>query len=119
MTQLLLFYGDTMVDHPGEFRTETADDGSLVLVMPITLDSVSTPNIKREAIDTLAAAAEPARVDLTSTTFMDSAGIGLLVTLYRTAKERGQRLILVGAKDQPLSLIRTVQMDRVVDIKTG
>lgn len=93
------------------------DDGALILVMPAALDSVSAPNIKRDATEALEAAVGGVRIDLTATTFMDSAGVGLLVTLFRASKETDRRFTLVGAKDQPLSLIRTIQMDKVVTIE--
>lgn len=106
-----------MSDNTHEFQIETLADGTLVFAMPVTLDSVSAPNIKREVLRLLAESAGEVRVDLMATTFMDSAGIGFLVTVYRTAKERGQSVTIVQAKGQPLSLIRSVQMDRVINIE--
>ncbi len=108
-----------MTDHTQEYQTETLPDGTLVLIMPTTLDAVSAPNIKRDALEALAGNDHSVRADLQNTTFMDSSGLGLMVALYRTAKERGFTLTLAGAKGQPLSLIRTIQMDRVVDIESA
>lgn len=115
----LLCCGETMSDKNQEYQIETSADGTLVFAMPVTLDSVSAPNIKRDALRLLANGAGDIRVDLEATTFMDSAGIGLLVTLYRTAKEQGHAVAIVGARGQPLSLIRSVQMDRVIDIESA
>ena len=106
-----------MTDQVHEFRTETAPDGTLILHVPGTLDSVTAPNNKRDALAALRSSDGAVRVDLSMTTFMDSAGIGLLVSLFRFSKEASRGFVLAGAKNQPLSLIHTIQMDKVVDIE--
>jgi anti-sigma B factor antagonist len=62
-------------------------------------------------VDAMQAAAEPAfvdlaplEIDLSAVTFMDSAGISLLVSLRNRADSRGQRLVLV----QPSATARQV-----------
>ena len=50
--------------------------------------------------------------------FIDSAGIGLLVSLHRHCKSLNKILLLSGIKGQPLALVRQAGLDRVVEVRT-
>ena len=55
-------------------------------------------------------------VDLSRTEFVDSAGIGVLVSLYKRVREDRGRLCFCGVDGQPLSLLRSLKVDEVVPI---
>jgi anti-anti-sigma factor len=76
--------------------TAHTDDGGTVHIHCIgEIDSGTSPDL-REAISGLVAAGHPRmiKVDLASVTFMDSVGIGALVSCYHTAAASGVRLIV-------------------------
>lgn len=54
-------------------------------------------------------------VDLTSCTYVDSAGLATLVHALRRARKRKQRFVLVGVSPQVRSLLRLTRLDRVFE----
>lgn len=93
------------------------DRGSLQIQMPPTLDSVNASSVKTTCLRAITSEVREIEIDLSQTTFMDSAGIGVLVRLYKATKENENTLSLVQASGQPLSLIQSVQIDKVVNLK--
>ena len=75
--------------------TRRQSDGVLVVDVRGTLDA-ATVDALREALLSTLQAQRPATmiVDLTFVTFMDSMGIGALVTGYNAAREVGSRFVL-------------------------
>jgi anti-anti-sigma factor len=75
--------------------TRRQSDGVLVVDVRGTLDA-ATVDALREALLSTLQAQRPATmiVDLTFVTFMDSMGIGALVTGYNAAREVGTRFVL-------------------------
>jgi anti-sigma B factor antagonist len=62
--------------------------------------------------------AEPPRlvVDLSDVGFVDSAGIGLLVTAHRRAEQSGGRLVLTGVNDVVAHVLALTRTDRLLSI---
>ena len=89
-------------------------DGGTVLQIRGALDAVSAFDL-RPQVDALAAE-RPGRVvvDLSELNLIDSTGVGLLVSLYKRLREGGGRLQVVGAKAQPLAILRLLRLDRVL-----
>jgi len=75
--------------------TRRQADGAIVVDVRGTLDA-ATVDALREALLSTLHAERPATmiVDLTFVTFMDSMGIGALVTGYNAAREIGTRFVL-------------------------
>jgi anti-anti-sigma factor len=75
--------------------TRRQSDGVLIVDVRGTLDA-ATVDALREALLSTLHAQRPATmiVDLTFVTFMDSMGIGALVTGYNAAREVGSRFVL-------------------------
>ncbi|MBA3021755.1 STAS domain-containing protein [Propionicimonas sp.] len=53
-------------------------------------------------------------VDLTSTTFMDSSGLGALIGALKTARAAGGDLRIAGANEQVLMVLQLSNMDRIL-----
>ena len=64
----------------------------------------------REQIDSLAEAPEDVMLDLSRVTFVDSTGIGALVTLHKRLVARGHRLKVSGLRGQPLQLFMNLKL---------
>jgi anti-sigma B factor antagonist len=75
--------------------TRRQADGAIVVDVRGTLDAVTADALREVLVGTLHGQ-RPASmiVDLTYVTFMDSMGIGALVTGYNAAREIGARLVL-------------------------
>ncbi len=93
------------------------ESGKLVVHMPTTLDSVNAGLNKTLCLDAMSAEVSEIVLDMSQTTFMDSAGIGTLVTIYRETKKFECRIVIKQATGQPLSLLKSVQIDKAIDLE--
>ena len=80
--------------------TRTDDGDAVVLALSGELDVISAPELA-EQLDALAADASPrVLLELSRLTFVDSAGVSVLVKARHEAEANGRRLILRGATEQ-------------------
>ena len=80
--------------------TRTSENGGVVLTLVGELDVISAPELA-EQLDALAAAACPrVLLELSGLTFVDSAGVSVLVKARHEAEGSGRRLILRHATEQ-------------------
>ncbi len=63
-----------------------------------------------ERIDSLAGAPGDVMLDLSHVTFVDSSGVGALVTLHKRLVARGHRLKISGLRGQPLQLFANLKL---------
>lgn len=79
------------------------------------LDSVSAPSVKAGALDCLG---EPAHlvVDLEGIEFVDSAGIGALVSIFKTARARGLSIRLAGVHPNVRSVLEIIKLDQIFEV---
>ncbi|MGO9547391.1 MAG: STAS domain-containing protein [Rhodomicrobium sp.] len=64
----------------------------------------------REQIESLAEANEDVVLNVSGVSFIDSSGIGVLVSLHRRLFARGYRLKVSGLRGQPLQLFINLQL---------
>ncbi|ODA42254.1 STAS domain-containing protein [Desulfosporosinus sp. BG] len=57
------------------------------------------------------------RIDLSKLTYIDSSGLGTLVSINKRTKEKKGRLILIGAQGLPMELIKRTRLDKVFIIE--
>ena len=91
-------------------RIETArrPDGTLVLSLAGELELATAPRLQEAVTAALTPAGLPLLLDLTSLTYIDSAGLGALLQAKRTALRQGSDLWLLGVGNQPWSrLVRS------------
>jgi len=53
-------------------------------------------------------------VDLSRLRMIDSSGVGAIVSLFKKVKAYDGSLAVVGVRDQPLAILRLLQLDRVL-----
>jgi anti-sigma B factor antagonist len=53
-------------------------------------------------------------VDLSQLRLIDGSGVGALVGLYKAVRGYDGSLAVVGVRDQPLAILRLLQLDRVL-----
>ncbi|MFZ0570145.1 MAG: STAS domain-containing protein [Rhodomicrobium sp.] len=61
-------------------------------------------------IDSLSSAQEDVVLNLSGVSFVDSCGIGALVSLHKRLLSRGHRLKVMGLRGQPLQLLINLQL---------
>lgn len=94
-------------------RTE---DHVLILEPQIErLDIHTVPSFREEANSLLVPECRIV-IHMQQMTFVDSTGLGALLSLLRKVKEMGGEMVLACPSDQTLAMFRLVKMNRVFDI---
>lgn len=75
----------------------------------LTIDQVS-PTIESVVAEDV----QRVIVDIGRVTLLDSFGVGVIVSLWKRMKARGGEMRLVRAHDQPLAVLKILNLDRVL-----
>jgi len=79
------------------------------------IDSANAGEVKREALRLLGETPNVV-VDLSGVLFLDSAGVGVLVGLFKHARGRGGRARFCGLTPGVRSVLELIQLDRIFEI---
>ena len=79
------------------------------------IDNANAPEVKAEALRLLGEASDVV-VDLSGVDFLDSAGVGVLVGLFKNARLRGGRARFCGLTPGVRSVLELIQLDRIFEI---
>ena len=92
-------------------------DGVVVLSLEGTdaLDSACAAAFKHAAVDAIPAGGDMV-VDLGTLEFVDSAGVGAFVGLYKAARAQGARLRFAGARPGVRSVLELIRLHRILEV---
>ena len=92
----------------------STESGSTVLRIEGELDAISV--IELRPIISKIGEERPSQVlvDLSALRLIDSSGVGAIVALFKVVRAYGGTLDVVGARDQPLAILRLLHLDRVL-----
>ena len=94
--------------------------GPVVVVRPRgRLTAADAPELKSVLADLVAAGRTKVVVDLEETTFLDSSGLGALVTIAKRVREAGGQIRLAGLNDDLRSLFELTKLDTLFAIYPG
>ena len=79
------------------------------------IDSANAAEVKSEALRLLGDVPDVV-VDLTGVDFLDSAGVGVLVGLFKNSRLRGGRARFCGITPGVRSVLELIQLDRIFEI---
>jgi len=79
------------------------------------IDSVNAAAVKAEALRLLGDARDVA-VDLSEIEFIDSAGIGVLVALFKNSRLKGGRARFCGLRPGVRSVLEIIRLDQIFEI---
>ena len=79
------------------------------------IDSVNAADIKADALALLGDATDVV-VDLTGVEFIDSAGVGVLVALFKNARQRGGRARFCGLTPGVRGVLEIIRLDQIFEI---
>lgn len=57
------------------------------------------------------------KIELSELTYIDSSGLGTLVTIHKRLKEKNGKLVLAGAQGLPYDLIKRTRLDKVFTLE--
>lgn len=73
--------------------------------------------LRDDLLDIIAQGVTDVKIDLSGLTYIDSSGLGTLVTINKRTKEKNGSLVLAGAKGLPFELIKRTRLDKVFTIE--
>ena len=77
-----------------------------------SLDYTCAPIVKRQCAGLVREGLDVV-VDLSTVEFVDSAGLGVLIGLFKTAHRRGRQLLLVGVRPEVLEVMEVIRLDEI------
>jgi anti-sigma B factor antagonist len=83
----------------------------LKLVGPLTLYNIFAFQDYLRSVDSAVLI-----LDMTGVSYMDSAGLGLLMNGYVSAQHNGRKFILAGVNDRVNALLQMTRLDQVLSI---
>lgn len=86
---------------------------SCVIAVSGEVDVYTSPNLKREISEALDDGCTAVIIDLEHIGFIDSSGLGVLVSALRKVKEQGGTMRLVCTRDSILKIFRITGLDKV------
>jgi anti-anti-sigma factor len=80
------------------------------------IDTAGGAQIRQDVGDRLEAGVETILLDLTNISFMDSSGLGAMVTTLQRVRAKGSKLYLCSLNDQIKIILELTKMDKVFNI---
>jgi anti-anti-sigma factor len=94
--------------------TRGTEGEAAVLSIVGELDAVSVPDLRPALEQLVAERLARIVVDLEQLRLIDSSGVGALVYLFRRAREQGGQVVVRGAHQQPLAILRLLKLDQIL-----
>lgn len=94
----------------------TDNGGESRLAIDGALDALTVRDL-RPIIDAVVAD-RPQRVtvDIEKLELIDSSGVGAIVSLFKRVKANGGSVVVVGAREQPLAVLKLLKLDTVLGL---
>lgn len=89
-------------------------------ILVITLSGALNASLGERLLEKLKTQLERARnvlIDLTDVDYLDSAGMGALVSIQMSTKRKGDRCILAGLQGAPLEVMKSSQLLRIFQVQ--
>lgn len=96
------------------FNVSKTPEGGVRLSIGGELDSVTTRGLRDQVQALLDQRPPRLEVDLSQLHTIDSAGVGMVVSLYKGMRAYGGQVTITGLRDQPLAIFRLLKLDRGV-----
>ncbi len=90
------------------------DGGTVTLNITGELDAVSVPDLRPVLDDLISKGHKKIVVDLKGLRLIDSSGVGAIVYLFRRVRGFGGTVVVRGANDQPLAILRLLKLDQIL-----
>jgi anti-sigma B factor antagonist len=97
-----------------EFSTRALDNGIQVVRPARRLNMVSAPRLSAVVSDLIAAGHARIVIDLSGTEFIDSSGLGALVSCLKKARQAGGDLRIAGPAPQAQTVFKLTNLDRIL-----
>lgn len=82
------------------------------------IDLLAAPALKERLLGAIADTAGPVAVDLTGASFLDSSGLGAILSAFRRSNELGRGFALVAEARPIMNVLTLTGLDKVLEIRT-
>ena len=97
-----------------DFDVRPVADDTSVIAPKGRLNMVAAPRLRALVGETVGAGRPRIVVDLTDTDFMDSSGLGALITGLKTARQAGGNLRIAALNEQVAMVLQLTNLHRVL-----
>ena len=96
------------------YATWTMDSGVIVVRPDGRLNMVAAPALRKQLHDLVAGGSSRVVVDLSATEFIDSSGLGALISGLKVARQAGGDLRIAAPTRQVITVLELTNLDRVL-----
>ncbi|WP_431218800.1 STAS domain-containing protein [Leifsonia xyli] len=96
--------------------TTVREDGVAVLATTGRINLVTAPDVRREVQRVVDEGHTRVAMDLSGVEFIDSSGLGALISGLKAARTAGGDLRITSAADQVTSVLRLTNLDRILRV---
>lgn len=94
--------------------TTSLDGTTVTLHITGELDAVCVPELRPALDEIINKGHRKIVVDLAGLRLIDSSGVGAIVYLFRKIRGLGGTVVVRGATDQPLAILRLLKLDQIL-----
>ncbi len=94
--------------------TTTTDKNLTLLRIEGELDALSVADLRPTLDKLVAEGHRSVVVDLSALRMIDSSGVGSIVSLYKRIRAAGGQVVVRGAREQPLAILKLLRIDKVL-----
>ncbi|MBL1257272.1 STAS domain-containing protein [Methylocystis sp. Sn-Cys] len=99
-----------------QLETQTQNDRAVLIVKEERLDAHNSSELKERILRTLEEGGRRLVVDLADVKFIDSSGLGALLSGYKNASQRSGTFVLSGLQPRVRSMFELTRLNRVFEI---
>src|SRR5690625_5053755 len=99
-----------------EISVDQTDDKSIVVASG-EIDVYTADKLKEKLLPLTEEKGELVQVDLQHVTYMDSTGLGVFISAYKSAKANGTEMELINARDRVLRLFIITGLHEILNLR--
>jgi anti-sigma B factor antagonist len=106
-----------LLDAPPAFSVSPEQQGTLsVLRIHGDVDITTAPQLKEAVVAALERGATSMALDLSGVAYLDSIGLGVLITARKRTAERGGTVYLIGVGEKIHRVLRLLSMEKIFQL---
>ncbi len=100
-------------------KIDVSDSNNTAIVqLTGEIDVFTAPLLVEKLIPLTEVEGKNVQVDLEKTTYLDSTGLGIFISAYKSSQEHKSTLELINVKDRVLRLFKVTGLDKIMNVKT-
>jgi anti-sigma B factor antagonist len=96
--------------------TADGDDGWAVVALTGELELATAPRLRQEVVSLVGEGHTRVVLDLSRVDFVDSVGLGIIVSALKRIRGRGGELVVAGAVPRVRALFELTRLDEIIEL---